>query len=310
MAFAYGSGVFQQHGHKDMSQNMLDYVFAVDNPVKWHMDNMRQNAGHYSILGKLGAKRIAFIQEHFGARVYFNTLVPCAGRLIKYGVISTSSLINDLLDWETLYISGRLHKPVLLLHSENGNHSLQQALATNLSSAVHVALLLLDETFTEEELFHVITSLSYSGDFRMTVGEDKDKVSNIVRPNIDFFRELYEPVLVAQDHLHWKREEGRFEQSLCSTAQFHHLNLLPKMVQVSLVNYRNSDGRNRDTEEVLHSFAYDTECRTVMKRCISGIVKQSSLTQSVKGIFTAGLTKSLKYSSSKIKKMLKSRGYL
>jgi hypothetical protein len=33
MAFAYGSGVFQQEGHVDMSKNMLDYIFVVDNQL-------------------------------------------------------------------------------------------------------------------------------------------------------------------------------------------------------------------------------------------------------------------------------------
>jgi hypothetical protein len=34
---------------------------------------------------------------------------------IKYGIISTDALCTDLLDWATLYVSGRLHKPVRIV---------------------------------------------------------------------------------------------------------------------------------------------------------------------------------------------------
>ena len=31
---------------------------------------------------------------------------------IKYGVVTMDSLCKDLIEWNTLYLSGRMHKPV------------------------------------------------------------------------------------------------------------------------------------------------------------------------------------------------------
>merc|ERR1719228_452069 len=111
--------------------------------------------------------------------------------MIKYGVINKRDLLVDLVDWETLYVAGRLHKPVNIIEQETNNNELQKSLVMNLTNALHTAFLLLPDKFTEEHLFLTIAGLSYTGDFRMVVGEDRNKVSNIVRPQVDRFRELY-----------------------------------------------------------------------------------------------------------------------
>ena len=289
-----------------MSKNMIDFIFAVDNPGEWHRENMAVNLDHYSFLKYFGPKYIARVQEKYGASVYFNTLVPCAGRLIKYGVISTQSLMNDLLDWDTLYVSGRLHKPVNVLH-HNELPGLLSALVVNHQSAVHTALLLQGEVFTEEDFYATITGISYTGDFRMTIGEDRNKILNIVRPNIERFRMIYEPILIQDKHVNWNKSQGIIEQSTSFASRFHHLSLLPRMMLSGVVAYRNKDGRFRDMEEVIHTLAHDPYCSDIVQQSAANIVKKSSISQSSKGVFTAGISKSVKYSWTKLKKMWKSK---
>uniref|UniRef100_A0A8D2IKN2 Phosphatidate cytidylyltransferase, mitochondrial n=1 Tax=Urocitellus parryii TaxID=9999 RepID=A0A8D2IKN2_UROPR len=115
LAFAYGSGVYRQAGpNSDQKNAMLDFVFTVDDPIAWHSENLKKNWSHYSFLKVLGPKMITSVQNNYGAGVYYNPLIMCDGRLIKYGVISTSILIEDLLNWNNLYIAGRLQKPASL----------------------------------------------------------------------------------------------------------------------------------------------------------------------------------------------------
>ncbi|XP_049327560.1 phosphatidate cytidylyltransferase, mitochondrial isoform X2 [Astyanax mexicanus] len=232
LAFAYGSGVFKQAGTSQgqMGKNMLDFVFAVEDPITWHTMNLIENKKHYSILKYFGPKQISRIQNDYGAGVYYNTLVPSDDRLIKYGVISTDVLIDDLLHWKTMYIAGRLHKPVrILLQSENGK--LRAALVANLKSAINASFLMLPESFSEEDLFLQIAGLSYSGDFRMVIGEDKSKISNIVKDNMQHFRILYNNILQDCPQVVYKPQQGRLElqifsqpwNSSCLGAQISHL---------------------------------------------------------------------------------------
>lgn len=304
MAFAYGSGVFQQTG-QDKSKNMLDFILVVDNAQIWHAENLKLNKSHYSFLSRLGPRYITKIQENFGAGIYFNTLVPFEDRLIKYGVISKSRLITDLLEWDTLYVSGRLHKPVRLIVLPKCQ-DVHDAMRYNLLSAIHSALLLLPESFKEEDLFKKIASLSYSGDFRMTFGEDKGKVDKIVMPNLPYFKNLYGNLLDSRQYIHWDKNTGMIEQYPSHMSQFHHLNLLPKAVQQGLLQQKTIAGRTPpDLEEVIWTLAHDWDCGEYVAKSIANIVNKSSWSQSVKGIFTAGVKKSVTYSFSKVKKMIK-----
>jgi len=111
-AIAYGSAIFAQRGYTQQQTQaaMTDLVFAVrstsnhhvcthptaaasvatqvDDPYAWHRENLQRHRGHYSALALLGPAAITAVQERIGASVYFNTLVPVLGRLVKYGVVS------------------------------------------------------------------------------------------------------------------------------------------------------------------------------------------------------------------------------
>lgn len=214
--FAYGSGVFPQGGSersitdeefravhpqppKPLLQTqkgnpkMIDFIFGVTHTEHWHWLNMRQHPEHYSGLRRLGSGAVAAVQEKIGAGVYFNPYVVVNGMLIKYGVTSIDNLCHDLANWETMYLAGRLHKPVKILRD---NAAVRIANQQNLVGAVRTALLMLPEQFSEFELFSTISALSYLGDPRMSLPtENKSKVNNIVTNNMVNFRRLYSPLI-------------------------------------------------------------------------------------------------------------------
>ncbi|XP_071817345.1 phosphatidate cytidylyltransferase, mitochondrial-like isoform X2 [Apostichopus japonicus] len=301
-AFAYGSGVFHQDGNANPN-NMIDLVFAVDKTKDWHAENMERNPVHYSGLRFMGPSVITAFQEKIGAGVYYNTLVHCEKRLIKYGVVQVDSLTEDLNKWNHLYISGRLHKPVNIIRRDN-NKSLSAALQTNLRSALTTALLLLPESFSEEQLFHTIAGLSYHGDFRMTFGENKNKVHNIVKPNLKHFQEYYRGFLEEEDHLHWDKDKGIYQQETSSACIFSHLQRLPSHLQHLMI--KNGDNRGGDLEEMLKRISEDKNQAKMVNEALQKIVEKSSRSQSLKAIPAAGVVKTVKYSSQKLMKMWKS----
>lgn len=133
------------------------------------------------------------MQDNWGAGVYFNPFVTVNGTLIKYGVVNLDTLCDDLSEWTSLYIAGRLQKPVKILRDDA---RVRLANQVNLISALRTALLLLPPSFTELELYGTIANISYMGDPRMALPtEDPSKVANIVGNNLPNFRRLYSPLV-------------------------------------------------------------------------------------------------------------------
>lgn len=180
-AFAYGSGVIAQKSYDYKKQGsdlpMIDLIFAVDDSAQWHEQNMRQNPAHYSPIIPISSQTVTLLQEKFGAGVWFNTLLPSnlrnsPQRLMKYGVISTNDLVDDLEQWKFLYCSGRLQKPVQII---KGSGRVEAAIETTKESAIITSLLLLQNQFADKDLYCTIASLSYVGDPRMLFGAENPK---------------------------------------------------------------------------------------------------------------------------------------
>lgn len=281
-AVAYGSGAFRQNSYADHEKPMVDFMFAVRDPKVWHRRNIAAHPEDYSMLRFLGAKVVAQVQE-MGAGMYYNPYVRLEAQEIKYGVISSRRLLEDLINWDTLYAAGRHHKPVKTLTS---TPEVVEAREVNLQSALAAARLLLPERFTEQELFHRIAGLSYKGDVRL---ENRNKVQNIVDANMVGFRKMYEPFLqqAFEMSIH---SGGACIQNTNADTREHLLEQLPDSVT-----------KNSDLDPSLSTEAIQGLLQAQLRK----IIKRSSLTMTFKGIATAGPKRSARYGWEKLKKSLK-----
>lgn len=69
---------------------MLDLIFAVDNPLKWHDENIKRNGHHYSFLRHLGTKTVTSLQRS-SAGVYYNAHVTVESQVLLLYIVVVSS---------------------------------------------------------------------------------------------------------------------------------------------------------------------------------------------------------------------------
>lgn len=307
--FAYGSRAIKQDGTQ-VKSDLLDIIVAVDNPLKWHQENFIRNNQHYSFLQYLpnSVEKITKLQEQFGAKIYFNPYVQLGNLSVKYGVIKTEHLIHDLRNWSELYVAGRLHKPVeIMVDNLDKNEPLRTSMRFNRESAVRAALLQLPETFSLKKLYLTIAGLSYHGDPRMLFGEDVSKIENIVSAQIKKFDQLYLHRLKLNQSVHWNESKQTFTQDLSQNTILRNLKLLPMEIRKNICRYHGREAKTLEADVVLASAARSINCDKIVAQAIASTVRRSSLSQSVKGLLTAGLVKSIKYSQRKLVKSLASR---
>lgn len=354
-AFAYGSGVFSQTGNKPSKDSvhpaapesvqqmqkggakMIDFIFGVSYSQHWHDINLHDNRSHYSALGSLGSYAVSQIQDKTGAGVYFNPYVTVNGILIKYGVVNIDTLCNDLSNWETLYLAGRLQKPVKILRD---HPKVRLANQMNLLSAVRVALLLLPPTFTEHQLYSTIAGISYLGDPRMTLaGEHPDKVNNIVTSQMDYFRRLYAPLIDTMPNVSFSDPKINdpswvddptvnvsMSQDMDPIKRGNMVRRLPrafrdrlyfqyqtrfgipqgefnKMMEMTTTDEDPDRFYRRDGGDFERRIASDDgHLREEVSNAIKKTISWPSTTQSIKSFFTAGIGRSLRYMREKRQK--------
>ncbi|KAI0464591.1 hypothetical protein LJB42_002210 [Komagataella kurtzmanii] len=359
-AAGYGSGVFTQANQKlSESKPQMDMIYAVSYPDHWHALNLHQFPEHYSFLRIGGSGLIGKVQD-LGAGVYFNPYVDMEGCQIKYGVTSMTNLMNDLINWDTFYLSGRLHKPINIMRNSPNIQLLNQF---NLINAIKLSLLLNSDRGTEfsmskEELFHLITSLSYHGDPRVQLGgESRDKVSNIVSGQYDKLDWMYDPLLRSYfaDVVQFETD-STFKVNLSTDAKSRMIVDLPKSFRkkiyakyadkyskefsediiaqkllnpienvvapelsdlsfIELQTISNSDLSKlpiQDYEYISNNIkckssfplkiAEDENMKQNLYQALKETIYRPAFLQSVKGIATAGVTKSIKYAWAKRKK--------
>lgn len=358
--FAYGSGVFPQGNAKQSvteaefravhpkppealvksqkgSPKMIDFIFGVTHTQHWHSINMKQHRDHYSGIASLGSGLVSQVQN-LGSGVYFNPYVEMNGMLIKYGVTSIDNLVQDLSTWDSLYLAGRLQKPVKILRD---HPRVRLANQHNLLAAVRTAMLLLPTDFTEAQLYSTIAGLSYLGDPRMALPtENKSKVTNIVDNNIIHFRRLYAPLINTlpnidfvescrlddQDWIMNSEANNKLQQDMDPVKRSNMVRRLPtkfrsrlyfqyqkkfamprgefnKMMEASSDDDTTSIRRRQGGEFERRIVADDPEkLREIVRTVIKQTVNWPSTVTSMKGLLTGGWGRTFRYLGEKYSK--------
>lgn len=280
--------------------------------------NIRDHPDHYSFLASFGPSLISSLATRLGAGVYFNTMVPLIQRrlMIKYGVISLTSLLEDLTTWNTLYIAGRMHKPI---HDVTNHPAVRIAQERNLEAALYTALLLLPEDFTTKQLLGTICSLSYTGDVRMGIAEDTSKVERIVQGSWDSLNNMYHEPLHRTMH-NWDlltKKSGSIEpssspewqQDMVADSRSNLIAALPSGVltrlhrQLGLGNNTSSGMNYKDmAAETAAVFVKQPQREELLRSVLSDIVGASSRRQALLGVLSAGPWKSVRYLAGKVRK--------
>jgi mitochondrial translocator assembly and maintenance protein 41 len=217
-------------------KNMLDMIIIVEDAFRFHSINMQVNPHHYASpfffsFFRDAARAATWWQKHqvppslswlaTNPKLFFNFVQDPPYLLLKYGVMERQDLLSDLVNWDSLYVAGRMQKPTAtIVPQKQQEDSMTRILEQgqnrhNLPAALATALLLLSSSTAQQQqqnnccestsvasasslplsvLYSQISALSYTGDFRMQIGaEDPAKIDKLVHSpgQLGRFHQLY-----------------------------------------------------------------------------------------------------------------------
>lgn len=296
-AYGYGSGIFKQSGYTKKDKPQLDLILIVDDLKKWHLENMKLNPKDYSFIGKLFF-RFASISKLKGTTgiTYLSNIVE-NNLVFKYGTIEEKDLEKYLQTWESFYLPGRFQKTIYPIIE---NKNLKEKIEKNRKNALYTALLTIEDT--KDGLRGVYTQLcglSYLGDTRMKFAENPKKVSNIVEGSFYEFKKMYG---VGNEYFHiehngkvitdYEKEVDHYiKTEINNDKLLEDINNLPDALLEYISLEIETGDINLIRQKILEYF-------TILN-------KNESTSQTIKGIYTNGVVRSVKYASQKVLKKIR-----
>lgn len=263
-AFGYGSGVFKQLGYDSKEKPQIDLILIVNDMKLWHKENIKKNPKDYSFIGRNFFLNSSLDEIKGITGITYQSNIEYKGHLFKYGIIEYGDFVRHMQTWDSFYVPGRFQKPVLTIKS---NNFIDELILQNRRNACKVGLLCLNNKDLKD-LYLTICNLSYSGDTRMKVAENPKKVDNIVGASYDKFNEMYN----FNDLYQKNGDEIEYEVDLDE---------LPSS---------------------LEKYIKDDKTKEKVMEYLSNLNKKESSLQTMKGIKTNGIVKSLKYGFAKVLK--------
>ena len=263
-AFGYGSGVFKQLGYDSKEKPQIDLILIVNDMKLWHKENIKKNPKDYSFIGRNFFLNSSLDEIKGITGITYQSNIEYKGHLFKYGIIEYGDFVRHMQTWDSFYVPGRFQKPILTIKS---NNFIDELILQNRRNACKVGLLCLNNKDLKD-LYLTICNLSYSGDTRMKVAENPKKVDNIVGASYDKFNEMYN-----FNDLYQKNGE-RIEYEI-------DIDELPSS---------------------LEKYIKDDKTKEKVMEYLSDLNRKESSLQTVKGIKTNGIIKSLRYGLAKVLK--------